>query len=144
MNGRTDELSLRLAVLVIALPLLVLGVLGFFFLPENNQPGQNTLWIFSATGLLDIIRTGAGVLGLAAVVKPGGIAAYGWLIFVAFAGLTTFGVLSAGTTLAGDAVNFSWADNVLHALVSLAGLVVAIVVTRRTNRRGRAEARTDV
>lgn len=144
MNGRVHEPSLRPAVLVIALPLLVLGILGFFFLPENNQAGQNTLWIFNATGLLDIIRTAGGVLGLAAVLKPNAIAAYGWLSFVVFAGLTAFGVLSAGTTIAGDTVNFGWADNVLHALVSLAGLAVAIMVTRRANRRRQAEARTDV
>lgn len=143
MNGREEETSLRPAVLVIALILLVPGVLGFFFLPENNQAGQNTLWIFNTTGLLDIIRTVFGVLGLAAVLKPDAIAAYGWLTFVAFAGLTAFGVLSAGTTIAGDTINFGWADNVLHALVSLAGLTVAVVVTRRT-KRNRAEARTDV
>jgi hypothetical protein len=143
MNGREEESSLRPAVLVIALPLLVLGVLGFFYLPENNQAGQNTFWIFNAAGLLDIIRTASGVLGLAAVLKPSAIPAYGWVSFVAFAGLTAFGVLSAATTLSGDTINFGWADNVFHALVSLAGLTVAVVVTRRT-KRNQAEARTDV
>ncbi len=143
MNGRAPESSLRPVVLVIALILLALGLLGFFFLPENNPAGRNTLWIFNATGMLDIFRTAAGVLGLAAVLKPSAIPAFGWLTFVAFAGLTAFGVLSAATTLAGDAINFGWADNTLHALTSLAGLAVA-VITRRASRRDGAEARTDV
>ncbi len=56
--------------------------------------------------MLDIIRNFAGVLGLAAALKPSAIRAYAWLVFVGFADLTAFGVLSAATTLAGDAANF--------------------------------------
>ncbi|WP_051173854.1 DUF4383 domain-containing protein [Amycolatopsis orientalis] len=65
---------------------------------------------------------------------PAAILAYCWIVFVAFAGLTAFGVLSAATDSAGDAVNFGWADNVLHALTSLAAVTVALLVTRRTRR----------
>ncbi|MFJ8915801.1 DUF4383 domain-containing protein [Amycolatopsis sp. NPDC102389] len=135
MNRRTAGSLLRAVVLVIALVHLVLGVLGFFFLPEANQVGENTLWVFSATGMLDVIRTVIGVLGLVAVVKPSAIPAYSWLIFVAFTGLTAFGVLSAGTDSAGDAVNLNWADNVLHGLTALVALVVGIVTTRVSARR---------
>lgn len=135
MNLRTTDFLLRPVVLVIALVHLVLGVLGFFFLPEANQAGENTLWIFSATGMLDVIRTVLGALGVIAFFKPSAIPAYCWLAFVAFAGLTAFGVLSAGTDMSGDAVNFSWADNVLHALTSLAALVVGIAATRVSPRK---------
>ncbi|MEV6908694.1 DUF4383 domain-containing protein [Amycolatopsis sp. NPDC051071] len=128
-----NESSLRPAVLLLALILLVVGVLGFFFLPENNQAGENTLWIFSATGMLDIIRTVTGVLGLAAMLKPSAVRAYAWVVFVAYAGLTAFGVLSAATTMSGDAVNFGWADNVLHGLASIAALGIALASTRRAS-----------
>ncbi|EMD23421.1 DUF4383 domain-containing protein [Amycolatopsis azurea] len=143
MNENTIGRSLRPVVLLIALVHLVLGVLGFFFLPEANQTGENTVWIFSATGMLNIIRTIVGVLGVAAVLKPSAIYGYTWMIFIAFAGLTAFGVLSAATTSAGDTVNVNWADNVLHALTSLAALAVGIVVARSAGRkpaRRRADA----
>ncbi|UMP03563.1 DUF4383 domain-containing protein [Amycolatopsis sp. EV170708-02-1] len=135
MNLRTTGFLLRPVVLVVALVHLVLGVLGFFYLPEANEAGQNTLWVFSATGMLDVIRTVIGVLGLVAVVKPSAIPAYSWLIFVAFTGLTAFGVLSAGTDSAGDAVNLSWADNALHAATALTALVVGVVATRTSQRK---------
>ncbi|EME60852.1 DUF4383 domain-containing protein [Amycolatopsis decaplanina] len=143
MKLRTTGFLLRPVVFVIALVHLVLGVLGFFFLPEANQVGENTLWIFSATGMLDVIRTVIGVLGLVAVFKPSAIAAYCWLAFVAFAGLTAFGALSAGTDSSGDAVNLNWADNVLHALTSLAALAVGIAATR-LSQRNQSKARENV
>ncbi|WP_409494581.1 DUF4383 domain-containing protein [Amycolatopsis sp. cmx-11-12] len=133
--SKTASLSLlRLTVLILALVHLVVGVLGFFFMPENNQAGENTVWIFSATGMLDLIRAATGVLGLIAVLRPPVIAVYSWFVFVAFAGLTGFGVLSAATTSAGDAVNLNWADNVLHALTSLAALVVAVAGVQQASR----------
>ncbi|KFU75932.1 protein of unknown function [Amycolatopsis lurida] len=143
MNLRTTGFLLRPVVLIVALVHLVLGVLGFFFLPEANQAGENTLWIFSATGMLDVIRTVLGVLGLVAVIKPSAIPAYCWMAFVAFAGLTAFGVLSAGTDLSGDAVNLNWADNTLHALSSLAALLVGIAATR-VSRRKQSKTRENV
>ncbi|KZB79324.1 DUF4383 domain-containing protein [Amycolatopsis regifaucium] len=143
MNERSTISPLRPVVLVIALVHLALGLLGFFFLPEANPAGENTLWIFSATGMLNVIRTVVGVLGVAAVLKPSAILAYSWIVFVAFAGLTAFGVLSAATTLAGDAVNVGWADNVLHALTSLTALAVALLTTRRA-RRDQARPSTNV
>ncbi|MFK0247167.1 DUF4383 domain-containing protein [Amycolatopsis azurea] len=127
---------------MIALVHLALGLAGFFFLPEANQPGENTIWIFSATGMLNIIRTLIGVLGLAASLRPSAIYGYAWMVFVAFAGLTAFGVLSAATTSAGDAVNFNWADNVLHALTSLSALAVGIAVARGSRGRESSERRT--
>ncbi|WP_410648952.1 DUF4383 domain-containing protein [Amycolatopsis sp. cmx-4-54] len=129
-----NERPVRLAVIVLALVHLTLGVLGFFFLPENNQTGANTLWIFSATGILDLIRAGTGVGGLVAVLKPAAMAVYGWFVFLAFAGLTAFGVLSSATNTAGDAVNVGWADNILHALTSLAAFGIAAAVMRRGGR----------
>ncbi|AIG77528.1 Conserved putative membrane protein [Amycolatopsis japonica] len=135
MNLRTTGFLLRPVVLVIALVHLVLGVLGFFFLPEANEVGENTLWIFSATGMLDVIRTVIGVVGLVAVAKPSAIPAYSWLVFVAFTGLTAFGVLSAGTDSAGDAVNLNWADNVLHGVTALVALVVGVASTRVSQRK---------
>ncbi|WP_414938206.1 DUF4383 domain-containing protein [Amycolatopsis sp. cmx-11-51] len=123
--------SLRLAVLILALVHLTVGVLGFFFMPENNPTGENTVWIFSATGMLDLLRTATGVVGLVAVFRPALMPIYGWFVFVAFAGLTCFGILSAATTSAGDEVNLNWADNILHALTALVALVVAILGVRQ-------------
>ncbi|OXM54996.1 DUF4383 domain-containing protein [Amycolatopsis alba DSM 44262] len=121
--------------LVIALVHLTLGILGFFFLPEANQPGENTVWLFSATGMLNIIRALIGVLGIVAVLKPSAIYGYCWMTFLALAGLTAFGVFSAATSSAGDAVNFNWADNVLHALTSVSALVAGIVLASPSTRK---------
>ncbi|WP_410599498.1 DUF4383 domain-containing protein [Amycolatopsis sp. lyj-90] len=126
--------TLRVTVLVLALVHLTVGVLGLFFVPETDQTGENTVWIFSSTGMLDLLRVATGVIGLVAVLRPALISLYSWFVFVAFAGLTGFGILSAATTSAGDAVNLNWADNVLHALTSLVALAVAIVVVRQAER----------
>ncbi len=134
MSKSTTLSSLRVTLLVLALVHLTIGVIGFFFMPENNQTGENTVWIFSSIGMVDLLRTATGVIGLIAVLRPSLISLYSWFVFVAFAGLTGFGILSAATTSAGDTVNLNWADNVLHALTSLAALVVAIVVVRQAKR----------
>ncbi len=137
--GKSMKLSsVRVTVLLLALVHLAVGVLGFFFMPENNQTGENTVWIFSATGMLDLLRTATGVIGLVAMLRPALISLYSWFVFVAFAGLTGFGILSAATNSAGDAVNLNWADNVLHALTSLTALIVAIVTIQRARRTSNA------
>ncbi|MEV6898677.1 DUF4383 domain-containing protein [Amycolatopsis sp. NPDC051372] len=127
----------RLVVLVVAVVYLVLGVAGFF-VPETAHVGHapsRTVWIFGSSTVLNIVHTAVGLLGLLAARKPSGAVGYCWFVFVAFAGLTAFGILSATFgTVDDDPVNLNGADNWLHGLTSLVALAVALAGDRARER----------
>ncbi|MGW4487407.1 DUF4383 domain-containing protein [Amycolatopsis sp. NPDC004368] len=123
----------RLVVLALGVIYLVLGVVGFF-VPETVHVGHDpsrTVWIFGASTVLNIVHTAVGLLGLLAARKLSGAIGYCWFVFVAFAGLTAFGILSAAFgTVDDDPVNINWADNWLHGLTSLVALAVVLMAGR--------------
>ncbi|QRP49553.1 DUF4383 domain-containing protein [Amycolatopsis sp. FDAARGOS 1241] len=119
----------RLIVGVVALVYLVLGITGFF-VPETAHLGHDTtrtVWLFSTSTVLNIVHTAVGLLGLLAARKLSGTIGYCWFVFVAFAGLTAYGILSATfSTVDEDPVNINWADNWLHGLTALVALAVVL------------------
>ncbi|MFD2473335.1 DUF4383 domain-containing protein [Amycolatopsis silviterrae] len=119
----------RPAVAVLGLIYLVLGVAGFF-LPQTAHAGHDTsrvIWLFSSSTVLNIVHTAIGLLGLLAARKLSGAVGYCWVLFVAFTGLTAYGILAtAFSTVPQDPVNLNWADNWLHGLTALVALVVAL------------------
>lgn len=122
------KLRLRLVVAVVGLLYLTLGVAGFLT-PETASIGHETsraVWIFSATPLLNLVHTLVGVLGLLAATRRAGAVIYCWVLFVGFAGMTAYGVLSAAFVNPGDPINVNWAGNWLHGLTALAGLALGI------------------
>ena len=131
---RTAPAWLRPAVAVLGLLYLALGIAGFLT-PETAAVGHETsraVWIFSTTPLLNIVHTAVGVLGLLAATRRTGAIIYCWVLFVGFAGMTAYGVLATAFGNPEDPVNLNWADNWLHGLTAVAGLVLGIVAARRT------------
>ena len=131
---RTAPAWLRPAVAVLGLLYLALGIAGFLT-PETAAVGHETsraVWIFSTTPLLNIVHTAVGVLGLLAAIRRTGAIIYCWVLFVGFAGMTAYGVLATAFGNPEDPVNLNWADNWLHGLTAVAGLVLGIVAARRT------------
>jgi len=133
---RSAPAWLRPAVAVLGLLYLALGVAGFLT-PETAAVGHETsraVWIFSLTPLLNIVHTAVGVLGLLAATRRTGSIVYCWVLFAGFAGMTSYGVLATAFGNPEDPVNLNWADNWLHGLTAVAGLVLGIVAARRTAR----------
>jgi len=127
---------LRPVVAVLGLLYLALGIAGFLT-PETAAVGHETsraVWIFSVTPLLDIVHTGVGVLGLLAATRRAGSIIYCWVLFVGFAGMTAYGILATALVNPEDPVNVNWADNWLHGLTAVAGLVLGIVAARAATR----------
>ena len=119
----------RLLALVIGLVYLALGLLGFFVAePTHMGPDSgNAVWIFSTSALLNIVHTVVGVLGIVASTKAAGAQFYGWGLFVAFTGLTIYGIFMAASDSPGDLVNINWANNWLHGITALLGLVLGFL-----------------
>ncbi|WIX99336.1 DUF4383 domain-containing protein [Amycolatopsis mongoliensis] len=136
-RSRSGPAWLRPAVAVLGLLYLALGVAGFVT-PGTAAIGHGTgrtVWIFGATPLLDLVHTAVGVLGLLAATRRTRSIIYCWVLFAGFAGMTAYGVLSTAFTNPEDPINVNWADNALHGLTAVAGLVLGIFGARAAARR---------
>jgi uncharacterized protein DUF4383 len=137
-RSRPGPSWLRLVVAVAGLLYLALGVAGFLT-PETASVGHETtraVWIFSVTPLLNLVHAAVGVLGLLAATRRTGSVIYCWVLFVGFAGMTAYGVLATAFSTPEDPININWADNWLHGLTAVAGLVLGIVGARAMARTG--------
>jgi len=133
---RTPASWLRPVVAVLGLLYLALGIAGFLT-PETAAVGHETsraVWIFSVTPLLNLVHAAVGVLGLLAATRRTGAIIYCWVLFVGFTGMTAYGVLATSIGNPEDPINLNWADNWLHGLTAVAGLVLGIVAARAVNR----------
>ncbi len=136
-RSRTGPVWLRPAVAVLGLLYLALGIAGFLT-PETAAVGHETsraVWIFSTTTLLNLVHAAVGVLGLIAATRRTGSIIYCWVLFVGFAGMTAYGVLATAFSTPEDPINVNWADNVLHGLTAVAGLVLGIFGARASARQ---------
>jgi hypothetical protein len=135
-RSRPGPFWLRPVVAVTALLYLALGVAGFLT-PETAAVGHETsraVWIFSVTPVLNLVHTVVGVLGLLAATRRTGSVIYCWVLFAGFAGMTAYGVLATAFSTPEDPINVNWADNWLHGLTAVAGLVLGIVAARAVSR----------
>lgn len=112
---------------------LLIGILGFFITGFANFAGvtDKTLLGFEVNPLHNIAHILVGVLGLAMMGKLASARMYGWILAVAYGALFLFGLFAAGN----DDVNFlslNGADNVLHLLTAIVGVVIATIPDRRT------------
>jgi len=119
----------RIFALVTGVVYVVLGLGGFLFASDGH-------WgIFGAGVMLNVLRTGIGLLALIAARKASAAQLLGWVIFAVLLALTVFGVLLASTSHPLDVrtlLDIRWPDNILHAVTAAAGLVIGVLAQRRT------------
>ncbi|WP_329046565.1 DUF4383 domain-containing protein [Amycolatopsis sp. NBC_01488] len=124
---------LRPAVAVLGLLYLALGIAGWLT-PGTATVGHVTtgqvIGLFSASVVLNLVHTVVGVLGLLAATRHAGALIYCWVLFVGFLGMTAYGVLATAFSTPEDPINLNWADNWLHGLTAVAGLVLGIAAAR--------------
>lgn len=121
----------RVLALVIGVVYLVLGIVGFFLI---DKP----FLVFHTGPLLDVVRTAIGVLALVAARRGTTAQVIGFVLFFGLAGFTVYGSLSAATLQPGDVRHFfdvGWADNILHGVTAVLGLVMGLLPQRTAHDR---------
>ena len=125
---------------------LLIGIVGFFITGFDNffgnevAPGvhhaDENLLGFMINPAHNVVHILIGAVGLALSRTLAGARTYGWLLAVGYGAAFVYGLFAVGEDW--DFLNLNGADNVLHILTAIVGLVIALgpvhdrVDTRRT------------
>ena len=136
--GRGKTVPEILALVFGAVYLLV-GIIGFFVTGFDNFAGNSQhemlLGLFMINPLHNIAHILVGVVGLLLARTLAGARTYGWLLAGLYAVLFVYGLIASGKDW--DFLNINAADNVLHILTALVGLVIALLPVRNAVEAGR-------
>ena len=130
----------QLLALVFGAVYLLVGIVGFFVTGFDDFAGHSqheSLLIFMINPLHNIAHILVGVLGLVMARTLASARAYGWLLAGLYAVLFVYGLIAAGKSW--DFLNINGADNVLHILTAIVGVVIATLPVRNAV-DGRARA----
>ena len=122
---------------------LLVGIVGFFVTGfdhfADNGQHEMLLGLFMINPLHNIAHILVGIAGLALARTLAGARTYGWLLAVLYAVLFVYGLIAVGASW--DFLDINAADNVLHILTAVVGLVIALAPVKGAVDSGRA-ART--
>ena len=109
---------------------LLVGIVGFFVTGFDDfaSPSDKTLLIFDINPLHNIVHILIGVAGIAMARTLASARTYGWLLAVVYGATFIYGLIAAGKSW--DFLNINGADNGLHLLTALVGLVIALIPVR--------------
>jgi hypothetical protein len=124
---------------LVALALLAYGIVGLTRTGFGDFTGHNhpTLGAFSMNPLLNVVYVVGGVVGLLLCWSSATSRLYGWIVLVASAVLVVWGLMLVGFTSSnpvselGNPLNLNVADNWLHVVTGVLGLIVAVLPARR-------------
>jgi hypothetical protein len=123
----------QLLALVFGAVYLVVGIVGFFVTGfdgfTDNGQHEMLLW-FMINPMHNVVHIVIGVTGLLLARSLAGARTYGWLLAVGYAAAFVYGLIAVGQSW--DFLNINAADNVLHLLTALVGLVIALGPVRTT------------
>lgn len=110
----------------------LVGILGFFVTGFDNfaEETNETLLGFEVNPLHNIVHLLIGLAGLAMARQLGTARTYGWLLAAGYGLVFLYGLFAVDDS----DINFlslNWADNWLHLVTVLAGLVIALLPVRR-------------
>ncbi|WP_299953417.1 DUF4383 domain-containing protein [uncultured Modestobacter sp.] len=122
-RGRTWPQWLSLAFGVVY---LAIGVIGFFITGFDDFFGMSddTLLGFMINPMHNVVHIVIGLAGIALASTLGGARAYGWLLAVGYGAAFVYGLIAQGEDW--DFLNINTADNVLHIVTAVIGLVIAL------------------
>jgi hypothetical protein len=136
-NGTTGRTIPEILGLAFGAVYLLVGIVGFFITGFDDFAGHTdeTLIIFDINPLHNIVHIVIGVAGLLLSRTLAGARTYGWLLAVGYGAAFIYGLLAVGKDW--DFLNLNGADNVLHILTAVVGLVIALMPVRTavTDRR---------
>lgn len=113
-----------------------IGLAGFLVTGIDSfaEPTGETLLGFGVNPLHNVVHLVLGIAGLAMAWSLRAARAYGWLLVVGYGAVLVLGlVVDQGDPA--NVLSINTADNVLHALTVVVGLVIALLPVTHTNRR---------
>src|SRR5918912_1485161 len=124
MNGKTPA---QLYALLVGGTLVIAGIIGFFYSSDFASPGKvkDVFGILSVNGWHNVVHIATGALGLAAL----GYAAarsYALLLGVVYIAVAVWGFILGNHENILGFLPVNTEDDVLHALLGVAGLVAYI------------------
>lgn len=120
--------------LVIGIVYLLVGIVGFFvtgFSGFVEHDHSQTLLGFAINPLHNLVHVVIGLLGIALWGTSGGARTFGWLLLIGYGATFVYGLFAVGNPDI-NFLNINAADNWLHGLSALAGLVIAVWPARST------------
>src|SRR3954463_3426402 len=123
----------QILALVFGAVYLLVGVIGFFItgfdnFADNDQ--HEMLLGFMINPLHNIVHIVIGLAGLLLARTLAGARTYGWLLAVGYGAAFVYGLIAVGKSW--DFLNINAADNVLHIVTAVVGLVIALAPVRTT------------
>jgi hypothetical protein len=113
---------------------LLIGIIGFFitgfgdfFGNENAVPPahmDDNLLGFMINPMHNVVHILIGAVGIALSRTLAGARTYGWLLAIGYGAAFIYGLIAVGEDW--DFLNLNAADNVLHILTAIVGLVIAL------------------
>lgn len=126
--GRRGMAWPQMLALVFGAVYLLVGIVGFFWTGGSHfadRGGDDMLiGLFMVNPLHNIVHILIGLLGLALARTLTGARTYGWLLFVAYAAVSVYGFIAIDKSW--DFLAINSADNVLHVVTALLGLITAL------------------
>ncbi|WP_036960778.1 DUF4383 domain-containing protein [Promicromonospora kroppenstedtii] len=113
---------------------LVVGIVGFFvtgFDGFTEHDHSQTLLGFAINPLHNIVHLLIGVLGLGLWSTSAGARTFGWILLVGYGVTFVYGLFALGSPDI-NFLNINVADNWLHGLSALVGLIIAVWPARST------------
>ena len=126
--GRRSMAWPQMLALVFGAVYLLVGIVGFFWTGGSHFADRNgddmLIGLFMVNPLHNIVHILVGLLGLALARTLAGARTYGWLLFVAYAAVAVYGFIAIDKSW--DFLAINSADNVLHVVTALIGLITAL------------------
>jgi hypothetical protein len=126
--GRRSMAWPQMLALVFGAVYLLVGIVGFFWTGGSHfadRGGDDMLiGLFMVNPLHNIVHVVIGIAGLALARTLSGARTYGWVLFVGYAAAAVYGF--AAIDKSWDFLAINTADNVLHVVTALIGLIIAL------------------
>ena len=133
-RGTHQWLALIIGAVYLLVGLAGFAVTGFDGFTEHNH--DQTLLGFAVNPLHNIVHILIGILGLVMWKKDGSARTFGWILFVVYGATFVYGLIVQGNPDA-NILNINGADNGLHLVSAIAGLVIALWPRKDRNRTAR-------
>ncbi|MGY1811354.1 DUF4383 domain-containing protein [Blastococcus sp. SYSU D00820] len=116
----------QLLALVFGVVYLLVGIAGFFVTGFDDWTGRTheELLGFGVDPIHNVVHILIGVAGIALSRTLAGARTYGWLLAIGYGAVFIYGLFAINESW--DFLNINAADNVLHILTALVGLVIAL------------------